>query len=112
MSPRVRWRVYDRAGFIVLQLIARSTNLRQVLALRWVDQRVASRIDVRVDWDIGVIDPDRGPVPPHRPVDDCARLHQFNELRPDLSLKLFMGNDSAPRSQIFHRTRGAPLRER
>ncbi len=107
MSPRVRWRVHDRDGFIVLQLIARSTNVRQVLALRRIDQRVASRIDVSVDRHIGVIEPDRKQISAHDPVDDCARLHQFNELRPDLSLKLFMGKSSAPRSQIFHWTLGA-----
>src|SRR5262249_9582954 len=37
--------------------------------------------------------------------------HKFNELRPDLSLKLFLGNDSPPRSQIFHWAFGAPPRE-
>ena len=106
MSPRVRRRVHDRNGFIVLQLIARSTNVRQVLARRRIDQRVANRIDVSVDRHIGVIEPDREQLSAHDPVDDRARLHQFNELRPDLSFKLFMGKSSAPRSQIFNWTLG------
>src|SRR5262249_46424152 len=101
MSPRVRRRVYDRDGFIVLQLIARSTNVRQVLALRRIDQRLASRIDVSVDWHIGVIEPEREQISPYDPVDNCARLHQLVELRPDVSVKLFMGNGPAPRRQVF-----------
>src|SRR4029077_5293034 len=111
VSPRVCWRVHDRDGFIVLQLIARSTNVRQVLARRRIKQRVASRIDVRVDRHIDVIEPDREQISAHDPVYDCARLHQFVELRPDLSLKLFVGNDSAPRSQIFNWTLSALPRE-
>src|SRR5207245_11184048 len=102
VSPCVRWRVPDREDFIVLQLIARSTNVRQVLALRRLNQRLTSRIDVSIDWHIGVYEPDRDQTSPHDTVDDCARLHQFNELRPDLSFKLFMGKSSAPRSQVFH----------
>src|SRR5437762_10439564 len=95
MSPRVRWRVHDRYGLIMLQLIARSTNVRQVLARRRIDQRVASRIDVRVDRHIGVIEPDREQLSAHDPVDDYARPHQFVALRPPISLELLTRNGSA-----------------
>src|SRR4051794_27889325 len=100
MSPRVGWRVHDRDGVIVLQLIARSTNRWQVLALRRLDQRLASRINVRVDRQFRVIEPDRNQISTRDPIDNYARLDQFNELRPDLSLKLLTGKGCAPRSQI------------
>src|SRR5262249_23350536 len=90
MSPRVPPRVHDRAGFIVLQLIARSTNVLQVLALRGLDQRLASRIDVSVDRHIAVIEPERDQISPHDPVDDCARLHQFRQQRAHFTLEFLM----------------------
>ena len=94
----------------MLQLIASSTNSRQILALRRIDQRLTGRIDVSVDWHIGVIEPERDQISAHDPVDDCARLHQFNELRPDISLKLFMGKGSAPPREFFGVGRQLPVR--
>src|SRR5256885_1589982 len=102
MSPPVRWRVYDRDSFIVLQLIARSTNVRQVLALRRIDQRLTSRIDVSVDRQIGVIEPDRDQISAHDPVDDCARLHQIWQERAHFTLEFL--TTKRPRS---HWTLGA-----
>src|SRR5437773_2490467 len=87
MSPRVAWRVHDGDGFIALQLIARSTNVWQVLALRRIDQRLASRIDVRVDRHIGIIESDRDQISAHDPVDDCARLHQIWQQRAHFTLE-------------------------
>src|SRR6266478_9252407 len=94
MSPRVRWRVYDRDGFIVLQLIARSTNVWQVPALRRIDQRLASRIDVSVDWQIGVIEPDRDQISARDPVDDRARLHQNWNARTNVDVEIISRNDA------------------
>src|SRR5437762_3655202 len=96
MSPRVRWRVYDRDGFIVLQLIARSTNVRQVLALRRIDQRLTSRIDVSVDRHIGVIEPERDQISPHDPVDDCARLYQIWNARTNIGVEIIWPDDASP----------------
>src|SRR5207245_2937493 len=90
VSPCVRWRVHDRDGFIVLQLIARSTNVRQVLALRRLDQRLTSRIDASVDWHIGIIEPKRDQISAHDPIDDYARLHQIRQQRTYFTLEFLM----------------------